>query len=285
MSIAFCPGHITCFFQPCRVDDAGKSGSRGAGIRLSLGSTVTVEERSDTRVTITIDGKESTAAVTRNVVKFLAPGRGFDIFVENDLPVSQGFGMSASGSVAAAFSICDLMESEKDPFYAAHCAEVMAGGGLGDVSAIHCKGHQPVRLEPGLPPIGNVIDAGVIPGNLTLIVTGARLSTTSVLSDKIIYDKMSEVGYNLVKKYVENPSLDILFQYSRYFSSNCGLESEDVTSALNKLSPYGPAGMCMLGHSIFTTLSEDEVKDILGDDVCTYSCSSSDVMPALIRKG
>jgi pantoate kinase len=56
MSKAFCPGHITCFFHPVRTDDVLTTGSRGAGIRLSKGAFVTLEERSDPKVEITMDG-------------------------------------------------------------------------------------------------------------------------------------------------------------------------------------------------------------------------------------
>ena len=94
MTFAFCPGHITCFFHPVRTDSVETTGSRGAGIRLSLGAHVTVEERSDSVVEITMDGRPSDAKVTRYVIGKVCPDRGFDVTIENDLPVGQGFGMS-----------------------------------------------------------------------------------------------------------------------------------------------------------------------------------------------
>lgn len=103
MITARCPGHITCIFAPGERGDASlDTGSRGIGIRTAAGAGVSVSETSGTSVRVVIDGKESEAPVTRNVMERMAPGRGFEVYVENDLPVGQGFGMSAAGAVCAA---------------------------------------------------------------------------------------------------------------------------------------------------------------------------------------
>ena len=93
---AFCPGHITCFFQPSDPGQADllRRGSSGAGIRLSLGSEVVLEERSDDRVRVAIDGVETSAPVTEYVMSQMLPGRGYDVIVSNGLPCGEGFGMS-----------------------------------------------------------------------------------------------------------------------------------------------------------------------------------------------
>ena len=41
-SIAFAPGHISGFFQPCYDKDPLKTGSRGAGLSLSFGARTQV---------------------------------------------------------------------------------------------------------------------------------------------------------------------------------------------------------------------------------------------------
>ena len=102
MTVAFSPGHITCFFHPVDSEGILKTGSRGVGIRISGGTEVSVDERSDSRIVTSIDGKIVSAPVTENVVSQIAPGRGYDIEFINDLPVSQGFGMSASGAISVA---------------------------------------------------------------------------------------------------------------------------------------------------------------------------------------
>ncbi len=56
MTSVFCPGHITCFFEPVRSNAIMETGSRGVGIKLSKGTTVTLEERSDDRLEVMMDG-------------------------------------------------------------------------------------------------------------------------------------------------------------------------------------------------------------------------------------
>ncbi|MDR0309329.1 MAG: pantothenate kinase, partial [Candidatus Methanoplasma sp.] len=100
MTSAFCPSHTTCFFRPVHSDNILKKGSRGVGIRLGAGTTVHMYERTGS-TKITIGGKADDARITRHVLEHMAPDRSFETDVECGLPLGQGFGMSASGAVAA----------------------------------------------------------------------------------------------------------------------------------------------------------------------------------------
>ena len=281
MTKAFCPGHITCFFHPVRTDDPVTTGSRGVGLRLSLGTYVTMEERSDSRLSIVMDGTESDAPITRSVMEQICPGRGFDITVENQLPVGQGFGMSASGAIAAALCACLFMGIDQENAYRyAHIAEVLQGGGLGDVSAIMSNARMPVRIRPGLPPYGEVIESNQKSQTFTLAVVGGKLSTAPVISDPDMQRRMNEIGSRMVDDYASDPTMERMYLRSREFSSSLGIESAEVSSALKVLGKE--SGMCMLGHSIFTSRSGDEVREILGD-VPVFSASTSNA-PAFIQK-
>ena len=278
MTSAFCPGHLTCFFRPVRTADVTTTGSEGVGMRLSLGSTVHVDERTDGKVCMTIDGKKSKAKVTARTANILAGGRGFDITVENELSVSQGFGMSAAGAIAAGLCICKIIgKDENEAYKAAHMADIEEMGGLGDVSGLMANGPVSVRIAAGLPPNGNVTSKGC-KRNLTLIVIDGKLETKNILSDSEAVKILSSAGEIAMKSYLFDGRL---FKASRYFSASAKLESPTVRSALSDLG--GNAAMCMLGNSIFTTLSEDEVKDTLGHDVLTYSCRPTSER-AVIRK-
>ena len=284
MTSVFSPGHITCFFHPVRTGDPETTGSRGAGLRLSLGTTVTIEERTDRRVNIVMDGRESDAPVTRRVLSMACPDRGFDVTIENELPVGQGFGMSASGAIAAAACACMISDIDiRQAYRLAHVAEVTEGGGLGDVAAIMSGFHQPVRIRPGLPPYGEVRGSGLRIPRLTLAVVGDKLSTAPVINDPDMQSRMCRIGSGMVDDYIRKPSLGRLFSLSREFSTSLGLESEGVRDALNEIAKVAPAGMCMLGHSVFTTLPEDEVREILGD-VPVFSASTSK-LPSIIQTG
>jgi len=278
MTSAFCPGHLTCFFKPVRTDDVMTTGSEGVGMRLSLGSTVHVDERTDGKVCVTIDGKKSKAKVTIQTAGILASGRGFDITVENQLPVSQGFGMSAAGAIAAGLCICSIIGKDGNEAYrAAHIADIEEMGGMGDVAGLTVNGPVSLRTSAGFPPNGNVISKGC-KRDLTLIVIDGKLETKNILSDAEAVKTISSAGDIAMRSYLFDGKL---FKASRYFSSSAKLESPSVRRALSDLG--GNAAMCMLGNSIFTTLSEDEVKDTLGHDVLTYSCSLTSEQ-AVIRK-
>src|SRR5512137_136604 len=98
---AFSPGHITGFFEICRADDQLSTGSRGAGLCLSLGATTDVSIASSDRrsISVSINGRESGTAVTKDAMRRLIGNRQLHATVSTrlELPVSQGFGMSAAG--------------------------------------------------------------------------------------------------------------------------------------------------------------------------------------------
>ncbi len=271
MSTYFCPGHVTCFFQPVRAEGILSTGSRGAGIRLSLGASVTLDERTDSRVTVSMDGAEAAAPVTRRLLSDACPGRGFDVTVENGLPVGQGFGMSAAGAVALAFCLAELLGHDGDwAFRQAHAAEVLEGGGLGDVAAIRCPGHCPVRISPGID--GDVRSFGSMPV-LSLAVLGGEMGTSSVINDPVASSRISVCGAEAVDAYLGHPSPEALFSLSRGFSRSAGLETEAVASVLDALPGHG--GMCMLGHSVFSDLPASELEEAAG--VPAFTCSSTDM--------
>ncbi len=287
MTTAFCPGHVSCVFQPVTSFDAMCTGSRGIGIRLNKGATATVEERDDGVVNIYLDGTQEIAHITRMVAENLAPGRGFDIRIENELPVSQGFGMSAAGALAAGLCIADMTgRSRSDAFKAAHAAEVMGGGGLGDVAAIVAGGDIPVRTVAGFPPFGRVENADFTIDHLTLVVIGGELRTDSVLGDPFTLKKVREAAVESMDSFIMDPSYENLFDVSNAFSSKSGLESPAVRRAIGRLMDAGHrAGMCMLGNSLFTDASEKEVWAMFGrGHVRTFRAASSR-KEIVIRRG
>lgn len=283
MTTAYCPGHITCFFCPVSSHDPRAMGSRGVGIKLQKGCVVTLEERSDEKVFIQMDGAESECGITRLALSMILPGRGFDVTVTNDLPVGQGFGMSAAGAVAACLCGCHIAGKERqEAFRVAHIAEIEGGGGLGDVAGIMCEGHIPMRITAGLPPFGDVRDAG-FNLDLSVVTLGGALDTKMILDDAKMMSRITDIGSRLVDEYQKDPSKNNLFLMSRVFSKSVGLETAEIKTALDALSKNGNAGMCMLGHSIFTTVPDDTVRDILGEDTDVMRCPSTDERPKIIH--
>ena len=284
MITAFCPGHITCFFHPVRSYDPMSVGSRGVGIRLSKGARVTLKERDDKEIVTVMDGVECDCNITKIAIRDIDPEGGYDVIIENGLPVGQGFGMSAAGAIAAALCACEIKGKKlDDAFRAAHHAEIVGGGGLGDVSGITGRFNIPIRSVAGLPPLGKVINSG-LKMDVSVAILGGPLNTGKTLANEEVSRKIQEVGSKMVTEFIEKPSLKSLFSFSKEFSESIGLETPEISQALSKLREEGDAGMCMLGHSVFTDISPSSTRKILGKDVKVIGCQSTSSMPRIIRK-
>lgn len=281
---AFSPGHITCFFQPISSFDPLSAGSRGAGIRLSLGSTVNLKPSSSNETEVEMDGKIIKGEIVRNVVKALDPKENYKICIKHDLPVGQGFGTTAADAVATALCMCHITNKSKTEGYrAAHVADLLEGGGRGDVAGIMSRYQQPVRTVAGIPPFGKVEDSHVNVGHLTLITLGLPLITGAVLSDKDKVTKIRDAGAKAMNDYLANMSLKSLFKISNQFSEDSGLRTNDIDNSISKIEEKGyMAAMCMLGNSIFTNASLETVKKVLGN-VSAVACTATTDEARIIR--
>ncbi len=243
---AFCPGHVTCIFQPRRHDDPLRSGSRGAGLCLDRGALARVEESS--ALSVTIDGAACEAPVTREALGLLGE-TGLSVEIELQLPVAQGFAMSAAGTVAACLAACELRgRPAEEAFRAAHMAELARGGGMGDVAGIMAGGAS-LRSREGLPPFGETRRLD-LDGELLLVVLGPPRSTADLLSSG--GEELIELhGGRGLEGFIAEPGWDSLFRRSLAFASGSGLMTEAAADAIARLSPHGQAAMCMLGDSVF----------------------------------
>jgi len=253
--IAFAPGHISAFFEPVYSgQNMDRSGSRGAGINISLGalSQVTVKPAALQTITININGSPSDAPVTKLALKFLIGTTPLQVTVDTlvDLPVSQGFGMSGGGALSSTLALADLLNLPRDDAVkAAHYAEVQLRTGLGDVIASSFGGIE-IRREAGLPPWGMLEH---IPGiyDMVVCVIGKEIETKKVLSDAARLGEIASYGRYCTKKLLEKPSVEHLFSLAWEFTRKIGLADEKVLQAIEAANQYGMASMCMLGNSVF----------------------------------
>jgi len=253
--IAFAPGHISAFFEPVYSgQNMDRSGSRGAGINISLGavSHVTVKTASQHTITVSINGSPSNAPVTKLALKFLVGETPLRITVDTmlDLPVSQGFGMSAGGALSSTLALANLLNLPREnAVKAAHYAEVQLRTGLGDVIASSFGGIE-IRREAGLPPWGMQEH---IPGkfDMVLCVIGKEIETKKILSHAARLREITSYGRYCTKKLLEKPSVEHLFSLAWEFTRKIGLADEMVLQAIEAANQYGMASMCMLGNSVF----------------------------------
>lgn len=253
--IAFAPGHISAFFEPIYTGtNIDRTGSCGAGINISLGarSHVTIKEASFQKIAVKINQTPSNAPVTKLAIKNLLGKTPLKITVDTilDLPVSQGFGMSAGGALSSTIALANLLNLPREnAVKAAHYAEVQLRTGLGDVVACNFGGIE-IRRKAGLPPWGL---QERIPGkfDIVLCVIGKEIKTKKILSNAIQIRKIVTYGKYCTKKLLEHPSVDHLFSLAWEFTQKVGLADERVLKAIKAAHQNGKASMCMLGNSVF----------------------------------
>ncbi len=278
---AFAPGHISAFFEPrYHPSDIYRSGSRGAGMSITLGATseVTVEPADKQLITITINNKNVEAPVTRNAIVNLIADTKLNIRVHTILclPESQGFGMSAAGALSATMALAKLVHlSESDALKAAHRAEIQQHTGLGDVVACSFGGIE-IRREPGLPPWG-ILEH--IPGSYDVVVcvVGEKIQTKTILSDRQKLEEIATYGRYCTKKLLEKPSLEHFFRLAQEFTYKTGLADNKVLNAIAAANQVGMASMCMLGNSVFAVGKTQKLCTVLEPFGKTYLCSVSQV--------
>ena len=243
---AFVPGHITGFFSAHRADDPTKAGSRGGGVTLTDGVTVTVQPASEPE--ILLDGEPIDVDPVTTVLETLeATAR---VEAESDLPLGAGFGVSgamALGTALAANRVFDRRLSTNELVTIAHGAEVQAGTGLGDVVA-QAHGGVPIRLEPGAPQY-NKLDS--IPARARVeYVSFGQLSTADVLSGDT--EQLTAAGKEALSLVVDEPTLPSFIYASRRFAREADLLTPRVREALEDVAAVeGHASMAMLGDTVF----------------------------------
>jgi len=274
---AFAPGHISGFFEPVyHKGNIAKTGSRGAGLSISLGaiSEVTAENSTSQNVEIYVNGKRANAPVTQLALKYLLRANPIHLVVKTklELPTCQGFGMSAASVLSVTYALASITDiSQIEAIKASHRAEVQFKTGLGDVISSSFGGIE-IRKEAGLPPWG-VIEH--IPGmyEVVLCVIGRKLDTKKILSDPNKSKNIINYGKYCTKKLLEKPSIENLFALSQIFAMKTNLLDKHVTDAIKVANQFGMASMCMLGNSVFAIGKTDMLCQALSKFGKIYVCA------------
>ncbi len=241
---AFVPGHAAGFATVDRHDDPTTAGSRGAGLSLSDGVTVTVrpaEERS-----VELDGDSVELGAVNRVLDALEARvavRG-----ASDLPRGVGLGVSGGMALGAALATNRALDrglSLNELVTVAHGAEVQAGTGRGDVvGAAH--GGAPVRLEPG-GPHENVVDRIPEPARVEYHVFGGE-SGDSVLEDT---EELTTAGERALSAVVREPTLSTFMEASRRFVRETGLLTDRARGVVEEVAAAdGSATMAVGGGTV-----------------------------------
>ncbi len=261
---AFCPGHVTAFFEVADDADPRKKGSRGAGLSLSLGVTTVarVREAPHPSLDILVNGRKARAEVTEAAARKVLGDRSYEVKLLSDtpLPVSQGFGVSSAAALSTTLALDDALGLglPRDELVAlAHVAEVECGTGLGDVVPASLGGMD-LRLQPGAPGHADVRKFEVR-RDLLLAVVGPELLTRSVIRNPAQVAAINRYGGAAVRAFAEEPTLERLFDLGNRFAEDTGLAGKTILEVVRASRMFGRAAMAMLGNSIFAEAGREEL--------------------------
>lgn len=182
-----------------------------------------------------------------------------------DLPVSQGFGMSAAGALSAALATCAIQQRPaKDALWAAHSAEVVNRSGLGDVVGASLGGFE-TRREPGIPPHGRIERFPTLDpiDDVLLAVVDEAILTKKVLTDPVRRGEIKEAGAAALRRFWDAPSLRAFADVSRDFSLETHLASDRIARVYRETERLAYVSQCMLGGSVFAFGRSAEVRQRL----------------------
>ena len=264
-------GHVTLLFSVnSKQLLARNQGSKGAGFCLEDGveSTVRILDTGTDKVTVrTMDGElftngnELYTELLKSFREVFNIESSVEIDVKLELPISQGFGMSAAGLLATSLALGELFDKGDEGQLArlAHRIESNISGGLGDILGLWAGGCE-LRITPGSPPIpGQAVGFSADTPVLLVWDPEGKKHTSSYIDDSDWQVKISNAGEAAVenlKKHAWNSSIwNILLQEADNFAMQSGLLEEVERANLfstvlentdDSLSPH----LCMLGTSL-----------------------------------
>lgn len=183
------------------------------------------------------------------------------IEIQLELPVSQGFGMSAAGLLATSLALGELFDRGDEGQLArlAHRIERNISGGLGDILGLWAGGCE-LRTIPGSPPSpGKAVGFSVNSPALLVWDPDGQKHTSSYIDDANWKEKITKAGdsaVNRLKKYDWDSRVwDTLLEEADRFALDSGLlEEKDRANLLNialtNASESMSCHLCMLGTSL-----------------------------------
>ncbi len=268
-AVAFAPGHVSGVFAVHdEATDPLAQGSRGAGWSVMAGARATVEPAAATHIRIA--GAESPAPVTRAALAHLSD-TPVAVRLELGLPVGQGFGMSAAGTLAACLAATHLLGLEPElALEATHRAEIGAGTGLGDAIG-SWNGSGEIRMRPGVPPHGWAMRVDP-PEDLRFLycVLGEGISTPRVIGDSSWKKRTRALGDAAVDRMIGGgraSAWDAILTESERFSRELGLMPPAMAALGSRLPKGCRWGQTMLGTTMWITGDDSalkEARDMLG---------------------
>lgn len=253
-AVAVAPGHVTGVFRTdARARDPRARGSVGAGVVLELGARATARFRTGGARRLRVSDEDGRSLpISRDVARRLFRSTEGTLTVElaHDLPVGQGFGMSAAGATATALAVASLFRIPRaHAIEVAHLADLYGGGGLGGVAAILGGGLE-VRRRPGVPPFGNVVHRPFGP-DLLVGTVGPPIPSPDVLGSSKLLRRI-DAAHRVWEELGDRPTPEELLAASERFTDRVRLAPARLSGVLRGLRRRGAwAAQAMFGSTFF----------------------------------
>ncbi|MGB1549481.1 MAG: hypothetical protein ACPHA0_03915 [Candidatus Poseidoniaceae archaeon] len=264
-------GHVTLLFSVhSKPLLARNQGSKGAGFCLEDGvlSTVRTLSQGPDKITVTsmdgspfAEGENLYLEMLNAFRELFSIESPVEIEVQLELPVSQGFGMSAAGLFATSLALGELFDHGDEGQLArlAHRIERKFSGGLGDILGLWAGGCE-LRVTPGSPPFPGKaygFDVGC-PAILVWDPEGEKHTSDYIDNPdwKLKITKAGDAAVERLKRFDWNLSVwnRLLEEADRFALESGLLEERARANLLSVVQEYSDDTMschlCMLGTSL-----------------------------------
>lgn len=275
--------HLTGFFT---IHNESLSlihkGSRGAGFNISRGVITTMKVSPDNKHHIHFNDKKvplEQAEVSLNVIKSFFSQfelqNHISIFHSFDVPLSSGFGASAAGALGTSLalnSLYNLNLSKQEIFAIAHQAEILGGGGLGDIIGLYQGGYE-IRTKEGAPGIGQTLPMEVDKDYKIATVSFGKMPTGHVIKDEQWKKIINREGTKVYQQFVKNPDITNFVNVSQKFSLETRLATKEVKNFYKQYSDRDiKVSQIMLGNGVFLFYTDEReiqgIPNVIKEKIC-----------------
>ena len=264
-------GHVTLLFSiHSEALLPRNQGSKGAGFCIEHGvvSTVRISDSDADEISVLNyegdnfdDGNELYLSLLSEFRKLFSINSPVRIDVALELPVSQGFGMSAAGLLATSLALGEFFNRGDEGQLArlAHRIERENSGGLGDVLGLWAGGCE-LRTKPGSPPFPGKCQSFSVACQALLVWDPENEKHTSdYIDDEAWISKITKAGEESVSRLEKIEwSEDIwetILSEADTFSLRSGLLEESsranlLNLVINNSDENMSCHVCMLGTSV-----------------------------------
>lgn len=252
---AFAPGHVTGIFSPeVGARDPRGRGSVGAGLVLDAGVRAYAEWRPSPRRVLQLRSDvPDPLPISEDVAHRLLAHRPGELRValQHELPIGQGFGMSAAGALATAMAVAAVTgNSRRQAIETAHLADFYGGGGLGGVSAILAGGLE-IRDRPGIPPWGHVRHF-LTSGAVFVAVAGSAMPSPELLGNPQFLRRVERAAGPGLVRLQAHPTVTTFLHEAERFTDVLRLGPPAILRHVHSLrSADTRVAQAMFGRSLF----------------------------------